>query len=61
MTDHAAFCKEVVKQVPETFGTEVRHNRELMMTELKLIQMTIKNDVVSEIRKLKEIQEKNGK
>ncbi len=54
MVDHAVFCKEVVKQVSESFGNEVRHNRELMMIELKLIQASIKNDVVAEIREIKE-------
>ncbi len=52
--DHASLCKEVAKQMSEGFGNELNHSRELMMVELKLIQATIKNDVVAEIRGIKE-------
>lgn len=61
MTEHTAICKEERSQVIDIFCRELTHSRELMLKELQLIQATIKNDVVEEIRALKNAQERNGK
>ena len=54
MADHSPLCKEVIQQVSNMFCGEVTHNRELMMTELKLIQAKIEKDVVKEIASFRE-------
>ncbi len=54
MAEHTVFSKEELKAVTDNVCKDIMHNRELMMTELKLIQATIKNEVVTEIRALKE-------
>ena len=55
--DHDRFHKEAIMeattQLSQDFLKEIRHNRELMVTELKLIQATIENKVVSEIAAIK--------